>query len=194
MVTSVALTEWQLGNFFRPTRVFSYYIEYTDWFVYWYFMSSIHFTYISILLYIYFDYLTLFSISRYSNLENLIFCFVYLTGYFILTLFTSFLRLGASLHCYRILLVRSVVNIFDLIVIIGYCYLVNPLDRILQNHRVYYLFDYLILRFLWCIYLFWGYQMLCMLLAIPKGICEFKLCFLTGCLVSFSNRTLSKFR
>ena len=134
-------------------------------------------------IYPYFNYLTLFSTSRYSNLRSLIFYSVCLTRYFILTPFTFFFRLGAFLHCYRVWLLHFVVNIFDLVSVVVYCYLVNPLDRILQNLHVYYVFDYLIWRFLWCIYLLWGYQILCMILAIPKRLSVlwfYRLCFLIG--------------
>ena len=134
--------------------------------------------------------------SRYSNLRSLIFYSIYLIGYFYTHSPPFFFQVSASLHCYCISLLRFVVDLFDLIITVGCCYSVNQLNMILQNLHVYYVFDYLIWRFLWCIYLLWGYWMLCVILAITKRICVlwfYKLCFPIRCLVHFSNRTMQNF-
>ena len=153
VVSSITLTGWWLGNVFKPVRMFSYYtgvqtglLTDTLW---------VDFTLrILLYVYIYFDYLIVFSTSRYSNLGSLILYFVYFTRYFY-THYSHFLfQVSASLHCYRILLLHSVVDLSDLIIIVGCCYLVNPLDKVLQNLYDYHIFDYLILRFLWCIIYF----------------------------------------
>ena len=88
-------------------------------------MLAYYFMYICI-----FIWLTLFLTSRFSNLGSLIFYFVYLIGYFIFTPLIFFFRLCVFQHFYRVPLICSVVDTFDLVVIVGCYYLVNPLDRI----------------------------------------------------------------
>ena len=94
-----------------------------------------------------FTCLTLFSISRYSNLGTLIFYSVYLTEYFILIPSFPF---SSQVHFSRVLLLRSVVDTPpELIFIVGCFHLVNPLDK---NYKTFVFVTYLVLRFSSCIY------------------------------------------
>ena len=103
VVSSVTLDRWRLKNVFTLAWVFSHYTECTNWFAYSYVMSWFYFKYMCLLCYVYmyFNYLTVFSTSRYSKLGSLIFYSVYLTSIFILIPLTSLFKLGAFLLCYH---------------------------------------------------------------------------------------------
>ena len=141
MISSVALVGWQLGNVFRPAQVFWHCTESTYWFstvISWLdFIWCIHvyFRYI----YIY-NYVFDFSILHARNF-HILFCLSHWVC-FILTSLTSLFQVRCLFAPLLLLLLHIIVDLPDLVIIIGGYYLDYPLNLFLLKPRIWYMFSY----------------------------------------------------
>ena len=111
-------------------------------------MSCFYFVYICI-----FDCWTIFSTSRYSKLRSLIFYFVYVNEY----CYTHSLHFSFQIRCVSallpLLLLCTMMDYSKLVIVVGGCYLVYPLDMFLIKPSYLLHVFLLILNFIWCIIL-----------------------------------------